>query len=99
MQGFSDAKPIVVENVNGRHQFRYNITEVPAVEDKVAGWRYDYLEVDQLDCKVIIDAMITQKYSYASQLGKLALSRTSAEWIEYNAYRLSCIDAVMSGLQ
>jgi hypothetical protein len=94
MQGSSSVKPQVIEQANGKHQFRYNFKEIPAEDEKTAEWQYDYVEVTELDRKVIIDTMITAKYSYPSQLGKLALSKSSAEWIEYNAYRLFCIDAV-----
>ena len=96
--GYSDVMPQQIEMVNGMYQFRYNLIAVAAVEDNPASWQYEYVEVSDLDRKVLIDALITSKYSYASQLGKLALARNSAEWSEYSVFRQACISAVDEAL-
>jgi len=74
-------------------QVRYNVQQVERTvygEDPVTEWQFDYINVPSLDRGVLIDALITEKYSYASQIGKLALDRTSEEWLAYDAFRQGC---------
>ena len=78
MVGYSAVAPDAFVECNGKWQFRYNITEIAATKDTPEIWQYDFVEVPDLDRSRLIDALITARYSYASQLGKLALSRTSA---------------------
>jgi hypothetical protein len=98
MAGYSAVDPDEFVQCDGKWQFRYNITGIAATKDSPASWQYDFVEVQDLDRSVLIDALITARYSYASQLGKLALSRTSAEWTEYNAFRQACITSVDGAL-
>lgn len=58
----------------------------------VAEWRYEYVDAPNKERGTLIDALITAKHSYSSQIGKLALDRTSEEWQEYDAFRQQCYD-------
>ena len=98
MVGHSTIDPEEFVLCDGKWQFRYNITHTEATGDAPESWQYEYVLVDDLDRGGLIDALITAKYSYASQLGKLALSRTSAEWTAYNAFRTACYDSVDTAL-
>jgi len=98
MVGYSNGAPEEFVRVGGGWQFRYNIAEVPASVERDAGYSFEFVEVAELDRGMLIDAMITAKYSYASQLGKLALSRTSTEWTTYNAFRQECYTKVEAAL-
>lgn len=98
MLGYSNVAPEEFVRVGGVWQFRYNISEVAASGERDAGYLYEFVEVADLDRGMLIDAMITAQYSYASQLGKLALSRTSTEWTTYNAFRQECYTKVEAAL-
>lgn len=98
MVGYSNGAPEEFVRVGGGWQFRYNIAAVPASVERDAGYSYEFVEVADLDRGMLIDAMITAKYSYASQLGKLALSRTSTEWNTYQLYRQECYNQVEAAL-
>lgn len=99
MVGYSKDRPEEIVPCEGGWQFRYNITELAASESQDSGYSYDYVMVPAVDRATLIDALITEKFSYAAQLGKLALSRTSAEWTAYNTFRQECyttVDAALS---
>lgn len=98
MVGYTENKPEEFVRSGGGWQYRYNIQEVPATNDRPVTYQYDYVEVQSIDRSTIIDALITAKYSYASQLGKLALSRTSSEWLAYNSFRQECYQIVDEAL-
>lgn len=98
MKGNSVQSPAEFERSPAGWIFRYNITLVPAVDDIPEQYEYDFVEVADLDRGVLIDAVITARYSYAAQLGKLALGRTSTEWTEYNGFRQSCYTLVDDAL-
>jgi len=98
MVGYSAVAPEEFVQCEGKWQFRYNITEIAATKDTPEIWQYDFVEVQDLDRSGLIDALITARYGYASQLGKLALSRTSAEWNDYNAFRQACYTSVDGAL-
>lgn len=98
MVGYSKEKPEEFVPSDGGWQFRYNIADVVAGEEKDAGYGYEYVTVPFVDWPTLIDALITEKYSYASQLGKLALSRTSTEWTAYNTFRQECYTIVEAAL-
>lgn len=101
MRGSSSTPPAQVVQSKGGHQFRTNIEEVERLvegEPPVVEWQYDYVNVPDLNRQTLVDALITDKFSYASQLGKLALDRESQEWLDYQAYREACILAVDTAL-
>ena len=99
MVGCSAIAPDRFVACDGGWQFRYNITEQAAeTADHPAQWCYDYVWVSVVDRRGLIDALITDRYTYASQLGKLVLSRTSTEWIAYNGFRQECITKVDEAL-
>lgn len=77
----------------GGYQFRYNAQEIEReMEDgqTVTEWQYEYVNVHNKTIGSLIDALITERYSYSSQLGKLACDRASEEWQEYEAFRQQC---------
>lgn len=98
MDGYSAVAPEEFVQCDGKWQFRYNITAIAATKDTPESWQYDFVEIQDLDRSILIDALITAKYSYASQLGKLALSRTSNEWSDYNTFRQACYASVDGAL-
>lgn len=104
MTGYSAQLPAAIAKTNGGYQVRYNIQQVERVADAseiVLEWQFDYINVPDLDRGTIIDALITDRFSYASQLGKLAIDRDSQEWQEYQAFRESCYqlaDGILAGL-
>jgi len=61
-------------------------------------WKYEYVNVPDKSRGTLIDALITARYSYAAQLGKLALDRTSQEWLDYDAFRQGCYSTVDAAL-
>lgn len=98
MIGNSAIRPDEFVACDGGWQFRYNIIEQVETADHPVQWCYDYVWVGVVDRQVLIDALITDRYTYASQIGKLALTRTSAEWIAYNGFRQECIAKVDDAL-
>lgn len=98
MKGYSVQLPAEFERSSVGWIFRHNITLVPATDDMPEQYEYDCVEVAELDRGVLIDALITARYSYAAQLGKLALNRTSTEWTEYNGFRQACYTLVDDAL-
>lgn len=92
MRGYSADVPEQVVQIGGGYQFRYNIEEVTRDTDDgpIAEYRYNFVHVPVLDRRVLIDALITSRYSYAAQLGKLTLDRDSQEWADYQAFRAEC---------
>lgn len=98
MVGYTENNPEEIVRSGGGWEFRYNIREIPATVEHPVTYQYDYVEVPDVDRSIIIDALITAKYSYSSQIGKLALSRTSSEWIAYNSFRQECYQIVDAAL-
>lgn len=95
---YSTIEPDLFVSIGDAVEFRYNIVPVAATEERCAHYRYEYVRVSSIDRKALIDALITAQYDYPSQLGKLALSRTSTEWQEYNAFRQACYTTVDEAL-
>lgn len=100
MIGYSSQAPEQIVQHDGGYQFRYNIEQIErnVDEEPVMEWQYDYVNVTTMDRSTLIDALITSKYSYPAQLGKLALDRESAEWSAYEAFRESVYTLVDSAL-
>jgi hypothetical protein len=100
MKGYSAQMPEQIVQHDGGYQFRFNIEQVEKVVDgeAVQEYQYDYVNVPNIDRGTLIDAMITERHDYASQLGKLALDRTSQEWLDYQAFRESCYTCVDNAL-
>lgn len=91
MKGYSSQQPDTIVPHNGGYQFRFNIEQVEKIVDgeTVQGYEYDYVNVPDINRGTLIDALITERHDYPSQLGKLALDRTSQEWLDYQAFRES----------
>jgi hypothetical protein len=100
MKGSSTQQPDTIVPHNGGYQVRFNIEQVEKIVDgeTVQGYEYDYVNVPDINKGTLIDALITERYDYPSQLGKLALDRTSQEWLDYQAFRESCYTMVDTAL-
>jgi|GEM_PF-1421295 len=100
MKGYSAIYPETLIRHEGGYQFRYNIVEAPREIDgqPVPEYQFDYVNAPAADRDTLIDALITSRYSYPSQLGKLALDRTSQEWLDYDAFRQGCYAIVDAAL-
>jgi len=80
MIGESDLRPSVFVEHNDGWQFRYNIRLIPAIncsEEVIVGkpehYEYEYVNVARKDRSALIDAIISQRYSFSAQIGKSAL--------------------------
>ena len=93
MVGYSSIAPDAWVETQGGWQFRYNIAQANRVlEDgtEVDEWTYDYVNIPKRDRGVLIDALITSRYSLAAQIGKCACDPSGAERLEWDEYRRSC---------
>jgi hypothetical protein len=98
LTGYSTGRPDTFITVGDKIHFVYNVERQAKTEDRAALYAYEFVEVSSIDRKTLIDALITARYDYPSQLGKLALTRTSTEWQEYNAFRQACYSLVDEAL-
>jgi hypothetical protein len=100
MKGYSTQQPDAIVPHNGGYQFRFNIEQVEKIVDgeTVQEYEYDYVNVQDINRGTLIDALITERHDYSSQLGKLALDRTSQEWLDYQTFRESCYTMVDTAL-
>ncbi len=91
MKGYSSQQPETIVPHNGGYQFRFNIEQVEKIVDgeTVREYEYDYVNVQDINRGTLIDALITERHDYSSQLGKLALDRTSQEWLDYQKIQKS----------
>lgn len=77
MIAYSDEKPETFVLIGGKYHFNYNISE-ETVNDEFANkvktqFKFDFVVVDNIDRRTLIDVVITDTYSYSRQIGKAAL--------------------------
>ena len=93
MVGYSSIAPDAWVETQGGWQFRYNIAQANRVlEDgtEVDEWMYDYVNIPMRDRGMLIDALITSRYSLAAQVGKCSCDRSGDEWSEWDEFRQLC---------
>lgn len=86
MKGQSNIIPETFVQYQGGWQYRYNIAFVEAADDVQQHYDYDYVDVKKIDRGTLIDAVVTDTYSYASQIGKASLPDSSVEKTAYNKF-------------
>lgn len=77
MIAYSETRPETLISFGGKYHFNYNIEEISkydvTLEKTIQQFKYNFVEVADISRSSLIDAIITGKYSYSSQIGKAAL--------------------------
>lgn len=103
MKGQSDIQPERFVETQGKFQFRYNMkliegddteSDSDVMIDSRSHWEYDFVNIQDKSRGTIINAVITDRYSYDRQIGKAALASDDPESIAYREYVQSVKDLV-----
>lgn len=90
MKGQCDIQPERFVETQGKIQFRFNIkfievvnTEDSNMDASHSHWEYDFVNIPDKNRGALIDAVISDRYSYDRQIGKVAQVNDSSEKIAY----------------
>jgi len=92
MIGYSTNTPLKTVPSKGKYQVRYNVTDHQRDDmgETITEKKWNYVIVDELTRKKIIDALIRAKYDVNDEFSLVAKPDTDADYIAYRAYVENC---------
>lgn len=88
LKSFSAVAPSKVERYDKNHLIvSFNVVEVPATDDREAGFEFDTVLVPELSKPALVEAIVRSRFSVSDELGILRQRNSKkAEFNEYNDF-------------